>query len=91
VLKRVLGTLGRVAAAHHGRRVLAITHSDAIRTIEHAIGADLPPVPHLEGRWLRVDAPHSHDGEPDIDSIAAGELTTGRRELVELARSAEER
>lgn len=86
MLTRVLAALRRVAAAHEGRRVLAITHSDAIRALEHTLGADSPPVPHLEGRWLRVAAP-GPDGEPDIGSVRAGELTAGRRRLADRARA----
>jgi UDP-glucose 4-epimerase len=85
VLKRMLETLSRVGAAHQGRRVLAITHGDAIRTVEHAIGADLPPVPHLEGRWLRVTAPNGPDAERGMDWVRAGDLTAGRRRLADLA------
>lgn len=78
VLERVLATLGCVAAAHEGGCVLVITHSEVIRTLEQAIGADAPPVPYLEGRWLRVAMSHVGGGEPGIGSVLPGALTVGR-------------
>jgi broad specificity phosphatase PhoE len=79
VLERVLVTLDRVAGAHEGRRVLAITHGGVIHALERAIGADAPGVPHLEGRWLHVVAPHRPRGGSAAGSVHAGELTVGRR------------
>jgi broad specificity phosphatase PhoE len=81
VLVRVLASLGGIAAAYEGRCVLAISHSEVIRTLEHAIGVDAPPVPQLEGRWLRVAATHGPDRDHGVGSVRAGELTAGRRRL----------
>jgi uncharacterized phosphatase len=81
VLRRALVTLGRLAAAHQGRCVLAITHCEVIRTLERGIGVDAPPVPHLEGRWLHIAAP-APDGEQGVGSVRPGKLTTARRRLV---------
>jgi broad specificity phosphatase PhoE len=78
VLERVLATLGSVAAAHRGRSVLAIAHSDVIRTLELSLGVDAPPVPHLEGRWLRIMAAPGRDVEQGVRSVDPGELTAGR-------------
>ncbi len=80
VLARALAALRQVAATQEGRRVLAITHSGLIRTLERAIGASAPPVPHLEGRWVAVVAPSGAGSEP---LVRAGELTAGRRGLTD--------
>jgi broad specificity phosphatase PhoE len=82
VLHRVLASLGRIAAAYGGQRVLVVTHSVVIRTLERAIGIDAPPVPHLEGRWLRVRGTGRRSGEAARGWVGAGELTAGRRALV---------
>jgi broad specificity phosphatase PhoE len=79
VLERVLVALGCVAAERGARRVLAVTHSEVIRTLERAIDVDAPPVPHLEGRWVRVAAACAQGSEPALGSVTAGELTPGRR------------
>jgi broad specificity phosphatase PhoE len=82
VLNRVLDAMGEIAAANQGRRVLIVTHSGVIRTLERAVGADAPPVPHLEGRWLRLLWPADcGDASPLGSSVLAGELTPGRRRL----------
>jgi broad specificity phosphatase PhoE len=81
VLERVLASLNRMAAVCGCRRVLVVTHSGVIRILEWAIEVEAPPVPHLEGRWLRVTAAVVRRGEPAIRSVDAGELTAGRRAL----------
>jgi broad specificity phosphatase PhoE len=81
VLSRVLEAMAQIAAARQGRRVLIVTHSGVIRTLERAVGADAPPVPYLEGRWFRLLSPAEHDAPPAGSSVLAGELTTGRRSL----------
>ncbi len=83
VLARVLAALAEVAKAHAGRRVLAITHSQVIRTLERALGAQAPPVPHLEGRWVTVTAPPSCGVDPSPPATHAGGLTAGRPESTE--------
>jgi probable phosphoglycerate mutase len=82
VLNRVLDAMGQIAAASQGRRVLIVTHSGVIRALERAVGADAPPVPHLEGRWFRLLWPADHDASPAASSMLAGKLTPGRRRLV---------
>jgi broad specificity phosphatase PhoE len=82
VVERVLGALNSVAAAYGGHRVLAVSHSGVIRALERAIGVEAPPVPHMEGRWLRVGGARTRFGEPGVGSIEAGELTAGRRALL---------
>jgi broad specificity phosphatase PhoE len=94
VLARALGAMGQIASACQGRRVLVVTHSGVIRTLERAVGADAPPVPHLQGRWFRLLSPADHDASPAGGSVLAGELTAGRRRLageVAAARSIAER
>jgi broad specificity phosphatase PhoE len=81
VLNRVLDAMGQIAAARQGRHVLIVTHSAVIRTLERAVGADAPPVPHLEGRWFRLLWPADCDASPLGSSVLAGELTPGRRRL----------
>jgi broad specificity phosphatase PhoE len=81
VLERVLEAMRQIAAASQGRRVLIVTHSGVIRTLERAVGADAPPVPHLEGRWFQLLSPADDDGSPAGSSMLAGELTPGRRRL----------
>ena len=78
VLRRVMAALAAVAASHGGDPVLAVTHSEVIRTLERAIEADAPPVPHLEGRWLTIATTRGPDGEPAVSSVRAGALTAGR-------------
>lgn len=75
VLERVLAALGRVVAEYGGQKLLGITHSGVIRTLEWAIEADAPPVPHLEGRWFHVAV----GGE--APSVIAGPCTAGRLSL----------
>jgi broad specificity phosphatase PhoE len=94
VLARVLEAMGQIACARQGRRVLIVTHSGVIRTLERAVGADVPPVPHLEGRWFQLLSPADKDASPAGSSVLAGELTAGRRRLageVAAARSIAER
>jgi broad specificity phosphatase PhoE len=81
VLKRVLATLGQIATAYQGRCGLIVTHSGVIRTLERAVGADAPPVPHLEGRWFRVLSLTDPSPSPVANSVLPGELTAGRRRL----------
>jgi uncharacterized phosphatase len=81
LLRRVLATLASIAAAHERSCVLAITHSDVIRTLERAIGVEAPPVPHLEGRWFRLLSPVERECAPSARSVLAGELTAQRREI----------
>jgi broad specificity phosphatase PhoE len=78
VLGRVLPALGSLTAAHRGRRVLAVTHNDVIRTLERAMSVSAPPVPHLEGRWFQVRAGAASQLEPSVDWLRPAELTTGR-------------
>lgn len=82
VLDRVLATLGWLAAAQPGCRVLAITHSEVIRILERALKVAAPPVPHLEGRWLRL-ASRGGDTEPSLGSVRAGNFTAGRARLTD--------
>ena len=83
VLARVVPTLGELAA-HHGRScTLVVTHHEVIRAVERALGVDAPAVPHLEGRWLRVDLRDEVAGT--IDALTAGELTAGRAPVVSAA------
>lgn len=81
VLRRVLATLSEIAADHQGGCVLIVTHSGVIRTLERAVGADAPPVPHLEGRWFRVLLPADPSASSATNSALARELTAGRRTL----------
>jgi probable phosphoglycerate mutase len=85
VLRRVLAALGQIAAHHQGGCVLIVTHSGVIRTLERAVGADAPPVPHLEGRWFRVLSRADPSTSPAADSVLAGELTAQRRGLANAA------
>ena len=59
-----------------------VTHSEVMPVVERALGSDAATVPHLEGRWLRVDLRASAAGS--IGALAAGGLAPGR-----LARNAE--
>jgi uncharacterized phosphatase len=81
VLRRVLAALAQLATAHQGRRVLLVTHSGVIQTLERAAGVDAPPVPYLEGRWFRVLSAPEENGPLSVGSLLAGELTDGRRGL----------
>jgi broad specificity phosphatase PhoE len=78
VISRVQLALKRLAAAHPGRRVLAVTHSEVIRTLERALPVPTPPVPHLEGRWLRVQAHSASQLEPSVEGLGPAELSAGR-------------
>ncbi len=49
---RALEVLHEIAAHAAGATVLAVSHSGLIRSIEHALGAESPPVPNLGGREL---------------------------------------
>ncbi len=77
-LDRVLVGLSRVAALHTGRRILVVTHSGVIRTLELALGVEAPAVPHLEGRWFRATARAAPGAALDADWLRAGAVTTGR-------------
>jgi hypothetical protein len=63
--------------------VLIVTHSGVIQTLERAAEVDVPPVPHLEGRWFRVLEPAEPNGSASASSLVAGKLTAGRRRLAE--------
>jgi broad specificity phosphatase PhoE len=82
VLDRVLPALSQIGWDNRGACTLVVTHSEVIRIVERALGSDAAVVPHLEGRWLRVDLRAQDAGS--IGALAAGELTPGR-----LARTAE--
>lgn len=82
VLDRVLPVLSRIGSDNRGTCTLVVTHSEVIRIIERAVGADAAVVPPLEGRWLRVEL--QTRGTRSIGIFAAGEVTPGR-----LARTAE--
>lgn len=86
LLERVRAALASIAVAYRGARVLAITHSDVIRTLEYAMSLAAPPVPQLEGRWLRVQPPAQAAHEPGA-LLTAGELTSGRATAPGTARS----
>jgi probable phosphoglycerate mutase len=78
LLERVRAALASIAAAYPGARVLAITHSEVIRTLELAMSLAAPPVPQLEGRWLHVQLPADAALEKSGAWLTAGELTAGR-------------
>jgi len=59
-------------------RVLAVTHSQVIRILERALGAEATPVPHLEGRWVTVTAPTDPSGGPFVPATHLAGLTAGR-------------
>lgn len=80
VLGRALLALRAIGAAHPGRRVLAITHSQVIRVLEHAISAPAPPVPYLQGRWVTVTPDARLDAAGAARWVRAGALTTARAE-----------
>lgn len=67
LLARLHVALIDVADLHRARSVLIVTHAGVIRELERAEGISSTPIPHLEGRWLKVDR-----------SIALGETTSGR-------------
>jgi hypothetical protein len=71
----VLRALAGITATHRGLGLLAVTHSEVIRTVERAIDVDAPPVPHLQGRWLQVGT--SVLSQP---VVRAGPCTAGRRD-----------
>jgi probable phosphoglycerate mutase len=76
VLDRVLPALSQIGWDNRGACTLVVTHSEVIRIVERALGSGAAVVPHLEGRWLRVDLRASVAGS--IGALAAGELTPGR-------------
>lgn len=76
VLDRVLPALSRIGWDNRGACTLVVTHSEVIRIVERALDSDAAVVPHLEGRWLRVDLRAS--GAGSIGALGAGGLTPGR-------------
>lgn len=56
VISRVIATLSRVAKAHQGEAVLAVSHGGVIRALERHLGVEPAHVSNLGGRWLVVDA-----------------------------------
>lgn len=76
VLDRVVPALSQIGRDNRGACTLVVTHSEVIRIVERALGSGAAAVPHLEGRWLRVDLRASVAGS--IRALAAGELTPGR-------------
>jgi broad specificity phosphatase PhoE len=76
VLDRVLPALSQIGWDNRGACTLVVTHSEVIRIVERALGSDAAVVPHLEGRWLRVDLRAPDAGS--IGALAAGGLTPGR-------------
>lgn len=77
-LDRVLVGLRRVAALHTGRRILVVTHSGVIRTLELALGVEAPAVPHLEGRWFTATGKAAPEATMDAGWLRVGAMTTGR-------------
>lgn len=76
VLDRVVPALSQIGRGNRDACTLVVTHGEVIRIVERALGSDVAAVPHLEGRWLRVDFRASVAGS--IDAFAACELTPGR-------------
>jgi broad specificity phosphatase PhoE len=76
VLDRVVPALSQIGWDNRGSCTLVVTHGEVIRIVERALGSGAAAVPHLEGRWLRVDLRASAAGS--IRALAAGELTPGR-------------
>ena len=76
VLERVVPALSQIGWDNRGACTLVVTHSEVIRIVERALGSAAAAVPHLQGRWLRVDLCVSVAGS--IGALAAGELTPGR-------------
>ena len=74
VWERVVAALTRIGRQHAGRCTLVVTHHEVIRAVERTLGVDTAAVPHLAGRWLRV--------EPGLGAtpagLTAGEPTAGR-------------
>ena len=75
VLGRVVPALSQIGWDNPGACTLVVTHGEVIRIVERALGSGASAVPHLEGRWLRVDLRASVAGS--IGAFAAGELTPG--------------
>ena len=76
VLDRVVPALSQVGWDNRGACTLVVTHGEVIRIVERALGSDVAAVPHLEGRWLRVDLRASVAGS--IAAFALREPTSGR-------------
>jgi broad specificity phosphatase PhoE len=74
VRERVVVALTRIARQHAGQCTLVVTHLEVIRVFERTLGVDAPTVPHLEGRWLRIEPGQ----EATPVTLAAGEPTAGR-------------
>ena len=55
VISRVVAALSRVAKAHDGRAVLAVSHGGVIRALERHLGIEPAHVSNLGGRWFDVD------------------------------------
>jgi broad specificity phosphatase PhoE len=76
VLDRVVPALSQIGRDNRGACTLVVTHSEVIRIVERALESAAAAVPHLEGRWLRIDLRASVAGS--IRALAVGELTPGR-------------
>ena len=68
--------LTQIGWDNRGACTLVVTHSEVMRIIERAMGSAAAAVPHLQGRWLRVDLRASVAGS--IGALAAGGLTPRR-------------
>ena len=55
VISRVIAALTRVAKAHAGQSVLAVSHGGVIRALERHAGIEPAHVSNLGGRWFTVD------------------------------------
>lgn len=55
VITRVVAALSRIAAAHPGRAVLAVSHGGVIRALERHLGIEPAHVSNLGGRWFDVE------------------------------------
>ena len=56
VISRVVAALARVAKAHPGKAVLAVSHGGVIRALERHTGIEPAHVSNLGGRWFHVDS-----------------------------------
>lgn len=61
--ERALSVMRRIAAAHPGERVLVLTHSAFIRTIERELGERPLRCSNLSGRWFHVADDEVSPGE----------------------------
>jgi broad specificity phosphatase PhoE len=74
VWERVVAGLTQIARQHPRQCTLVVTHLEVIRVLERALGVTAVTVPHLEGRWLRIEP---GQGATPV-ALAAGEPTAGR-------------